>query len=216
MGEEGDEGAAMAVRVHGRAAYALLDLPPPPTRPATNREWAGISERDVRLAYLAKAKSLHPDKGGDADSFARLTSAMEYVLRDARISSGTSKDEASRVSTKMSRNGRSDRRNPPTSSHTSSSTTTSSSSSANHILRGDEARSKGNTHYMRDELDEALVKYTEAIMWCPTDARNYSNRAAVLLKMGRLKVSGKSIASYIYSGHGMGHIHETLSYQCCF
>ena len=62
--------------VRGSAAYALLGL----------EEWTNAppSEEEVRRAFRRKAREHHPDKaGGSAKEFARLKSAVDYVLRDA-------------------------------------------------------------------------------------------------------------------------------------
>lgn len=38
------------------------------------------TEDEIRRAYRAKAKELHPDGGGSADAFQELTHAMEALL----------------------------------------------------------------------------------------------------------------------------------------
>lgn len=50
-----------------REAYRVLGLDP------------GASEGDVRRAYRERAKSAHPDRGGDEGEFKRLTAAYERL-----------------------------------------------------------------------------------------------------------------------------------------
>jgi hypothetical protein len=47
-----------------------------------------ISLEDVKQAYLEKAKTAHPDRGGSADQFVRLQKAFEQATEYARFKAG--------------------------------------------------------------------------------------------------------------------------------
>ena len=42
---------------------------------------------DVKSAYRAKAKLLHPDKGGDVTKFKRLVEAYKFLTRRTKVQS---------------------------------------------------------------------------------------------------------------------------------
>jgi DnaJ domain len=52
---------------------AVLGLAPP------------VTEEDVKQAYLNKAKTAHPDRGGDVENFKRLQEAFEQATEYARF-----------------------------------------------------------------------------------------------------------------------------------
>jgi curved DNA-binding protein CbpA len=52
--------------------YDVLGVPP------------GASSQEIKGAYRALSKRLHPDRGGSAEAFARLTAAAETLLDEAR------------------------------------------------------------------------------------------------------------------------------------
>lgn len=54
----------------------LLGLAPP------------VTEEDVKQAYLDKAKTAHPDHGGDVETFKRLQEAFEQATEYARFKAG--------------------------------------------------------------------------------------------------------------------------------
>lgn len=43
-----------------------------------------ITEADIEAAFRARAKSAHPDTGGDAADFRKLTEAKEFLLKQSR------------------------------------------------------------------------------------------------------------------------------------
>jgi len=43
----------------------------------------GADEKDVRRAYLQKARETHPDKGGSAEDFRRIVEALEFLTDPA-------------------------------------------------------------------------------------------------------------------------------------
>lgn len=47
-----------------------------------------VSVEDVKQAYLDKAKTAHPDRGGDAQAFIRLHEAFEQATEYARFKAG--------------------------------------------------------------------------------------------------------------------------------
>jgi peptidyl-tRNA hydrolase len=47
-----------------------------------------VSEEDVKQAYLDKAKTAHPDHGGDVEAFKRLQEAFEQATEYARFKAG--------------------------------------------------------------------------------------------------------------------------------
>ena len=55
---------------------AVLGLKPP------------VSVEDVKQAYIDKAKTAHPDRGGDAQAFMRLHEAFEQATEYARFKAG--------------------------------------------------------------------------------------------------------------------------------
>ncbi len=55
---------------------AVLGLKPP------------VSVEDVKQAYLEKAKTAHPDRGGDPQAFVRLHVAFEQATEYARFKAG--------------------------------------------------------------------------------------------------------------------------------
>lgn len=55
---------------------AILSLRPP------------VSEEDVKQAYLEKAKTAHPDRGGNPQAFIRLQQAYEQATEYARFKAG--------------------------------------------------------------------------------------------------------------------------------
>lgn len=55
---------------------AVLGLAPP------------VTEEDVKQAYLVKARTAHPDQGGDIEQFKRLQEAFEQATEYARFKAG--------------------------------------------------------------------------------------------------------------------------------
>ena len=47
-----------------------------------------VTVEDVRQAYLEKAKTAHPDRGGSGDEFVRLQQAFEQATEYARFKAG--------------------------------------------------------------------------------------------------------------------------------
>jgi hypothetical protein len=56
-----------------RKSLDVLGLVPPNTRD------------EIRTAYVALAKLHHPDRGGDADQFARATKAYRFVMEQREL-----------------------------------------------------------------------------------------------------------------------------------
>ncbi len=52
--------------------YALLGIEP------------GATKRDIKNAYRRKARKLHPDVGGDAESFKQLHETYRFLLKQAQ------------------------------------------------------------------------------------------------------------------------------------
>ena len=70
---------------HHPKCLAVLGLLPP------------VTVEDVKQAYLAKAKEMHPDRGGDPEQFVRLQKAYEEANDFVRFKAGKLEWLASKV-----------------------------------------------------------------------------------------------------------------------
>ena len=185
--------------VRGSAAYALLGL----------EEWTKAktppSEEDVRRAFRRKAREHHPDKaGGSAREFARLKSAVDYVLRDVAAAAERAQGMENRAWSSRGSGGGGgggESLRQWQAKHMSRETAAHEKQRRAKEDRGEGgeeqarlAREAGNKLYSAGDLDGALLRYSEALVWCPRDAKTLANRSAVLLKMGRLKVRLPSLS----------------------
>lgn len=85
----------------GRPAPAASLLPPTATAPPACLAVLGlrppVTLEDVKQAYLAKAMTMHPDRGGDPAAFMRLQQAFEEANEFVRSKAGKLEWLASRI-----------------------------------------------------------------------------------------------------------------------
>ena len=77
-----------------------------PRPPARDPMPAGVCDKDVVSAYREAAKRLHPDRGGDKESFQRLQSAYSQVVTARKASNGSFGDNVGEGGTKAGRGRR--------------------------------------------------------------------------------------------------------------
>jgi len=85
----------------GRPAPAASLLPPPAAAPPPCLAVLGlrppVTLEDVKQAYLAKAMTMHPDRGGDPAAFMRLQQAFEEANEFVRLKADRLEWLASRI-----------------------------------------------------------------------------------------------------------------------